>query len=328
MKIKKPAITVLSIALLAAITLPAGACSTTTNYKPSTLPSLIAFSSDRDYTVHIYTMKPDGTDNRTTSNDPQILDGVPAWSPDGSKIAFISNQADDFDIWTMHEDGSDRIRLTELKGTENWPRWAPDGSRITFVGESWDTEGHKSIEILIMNSDGENIKNLTCNEEHEVQPNAEHTHSHAVRWDSCPTFSPDGKKILFASNRDDATKPILYIMNTDGNDQKKFGWPFEIDGTEADWSPITNKIVFCRGSAAKGEIWVMDGNSPFPLLTAKKITDNSYNNCDPTWSPDGTQIAFVSDTYGSDDIFIMNADGTNVRRLTYEKSNERHPSWR
>jgi len=328
MTFNKPMIKVFSIVLLAAVTLLTGACSATTSYKPSTLPSRIAFSSDRDETVHIYTMNPDGTDNRSTSDDPEILDGLPAWSPDGKEIAFTSNQADDYDIWVMNEDGSNRLRLTDTKGEDSWPRWSPDGSKIAFVGERGDAEGHKSFEIFIMDPNGENIRNLTCSEEHEVQSGAEHAHSHAVRWDSCPTFSPDGRKILFASNRDDATRPILYIMDTDGSNQQKFGWPFEIDGTDADWSPVTNKIVFCRGSAARGEIWVMDGGSPFPLLTAKKITDNIDNNCNPVWSPDGTQIAFVSDTYGNDDIFIMNADGTSVRRLTYEKSNERHPSWR
>ena len=329
MKINKPVMITLSIAMLVALIFPAGACSTAITYKPSTLPSRIAFSSDRDNTVHIYTVKPDGTDNRSTNNnDSQILDGLPAWSPDGKVLAFSSNQADDYDIWIMEEDGSNRLRLTQLQGWDGLPRWSPDGSKITFVGERRDTEGIGNLEIFLMYANGENIKNLTGDERHKSQSSEEHTHSDIIKWDSCPTFSPDGQKILFASNRDDATKPVLYIMNTDGSGQKKFGWPFEIDGTDADWSPVTNKIVFCRGSAAQGEIWVMDGGSPFPWLTAKKITDNSYNNCNPVWSPDGTQIAFVSDTYGNDDIFIMNADGTNVRRLTYEKSNERHPTWR
>jgi len=149
-------------------------------------------------------------------------------------------------------------------------------------------------------------------------------------WNSAPTWSPDSSRILFASNRDiTGTSPILYIMNADGTDQKKFGLFFDVDGTAPDWSPVTNQIVFVRGSAAKGDIWVMDGGSPFPLLTAKKLTTNLDNNSSPVWSPDGKQIAYVSNTYGKDNIFIMNADGTGVRRLTSSQSNnDRNPAWR
>lgn len=117
-------------------------------------------------------------------------------------------------------------------------------------------------------------------------------------------------------------------MNADGSGQQKFGFIFPVDGTQPDWSPVTNKIVFVRGSAAKGEIWVMDAGSPFPGWTARKITNNIDNNNSPAWSSDGKQIAFVSDTYGNDNIFIMNADGSDVRRVTYGKSNDHHPSWR
>ncbi|MDD5648083.1 MAG: DPP IV N-terminal domain-containing protein, partial [Dehalococcoidia bacterium] len=154
-------------------------------------------------------------------------------------------------------------------------------------------------------------------------------HSHRAGWNSAPAWSPDGSKILFASNRDESSiNPIIYIMNSDGSDQKKFGLIVDVDGSEPDWSPITNKIVWVRGTAAKGDIWVMDASSPFPLVTAKKLTDNINDNRSPVWSPDGTQIVFVSDANGNKDLFIMNADGSNIRRLTYGKSNNVNPTWR
>jgi len=321
----KSAVTALSITVLAAFVIISGSCSTTVNNTPSTQSGLITFSSDRDQTVHVYTIKPDSTDNRTTSSDPQTLDGLPTWSPDGTKIAFTSNQSNDFEVWTMNEDGSNRIKLTAMTGWDGLPRWSPDGSKITFAGERHDAGGFTSYEIFIMNSDGSDVKQLTDSEQWGPHMDEDEP----IRWNSCPTFSPDGTKILFASNRGgDFVRPILYTMNLDGSDQKKFGLFVDVDGTDPDWSPVTNKIVFCRGTAAKAEIWVMDGNSPFPLLTARKISDNIDNNSNPVWSPDGKQIAFVSDTYSNDDIFIMDADGTNIRRVTYDKANDRHPSWR
>ncbi|MCX6005253.1 MAG: hypothetical protein NT082_06235 [Chloroflexi bacterium] len=328
-----------SVVLLIALTaLSIFSCSyNAANYQPSTLPTLIAFSSDRDKTVHIYTVKPDGTDLKYTSIDNQTFDGLPMWSPDGARIAFASSESGDYEICTMNEDGSDRRQITSRQGWDGSPRWSPDGSRIVFVSQIKDESGDTSYEISMVNTDRSNLTQLTGGLKREApqepveQSGNGHTHDNEgiAIWNSVPTWSPDGSKILFASNREgDGTKPILYIMNPDGSDQKKFGFSFEIDGTEPDWSPVTNQIVFVRGNAAKGDIWVMDAGSPVPGLTAKKITDNKDNNRSPVWSPDGKQIAFVADTYGNDDIFIMNADGTNIRRVTYEKSNERHPTWR
>jgi Tol biopolymer transport system component len=317
------------IILLVISTLFAASCARpAAGHKPSGLPSLIAFSSDRASTVHIYTIKPDGTDNMSTSNDPQTLDGLPAWTSDGSRILFTSNQSDDNEIWSMNSDGSDRKKLTDLKGWDGLASMSPDGSKIVFAGERNDAEGHGSRNIFIMNSDGSDARQLTGIEESEnySKPHAE---EEKTIWNSVPAWSPDGSKILFSSNRElVGVSPVLYTINPDGSGQQKFGFPFTIDGTGPDWSPITNKIVFVRGSEAKGDIWIMDASSPFPGWTAKKITDNIDNNHSPVWSPDGQQIAFISDTYGNDDIFIMNADGSNVRRVTYDKSNERYPTWR
>lgn len=308
-------------------------------YKPSGLTSLLAFSSDRDKTVHIYTVKPDGTDIVYTSYDNQTFDGSPMWSPDGTRIAFSSNQSDNFEIWTMNADGSDRKKLTDRKGLNTVPRYSLDGSKIVFVAEytviagadehaqeqepeqeQENSHGHQhdytTYEVMTINTDGTNMTRLT-------------TGATQGAWNSVPTWSPDGSKILFGTNREgNSVTPLLYTMNADGSNPQRFGFPFSIEGTQPDWSPVTNKIVFARGSAAKGDIWVMDAGSPFPGLTAKKLTDNYDNNHSPVWSPDGTQIAFVADSYGDDDIFIMNADGTGLRRVTYDKSSDRHPTWR
>jgi Tol biopolymer transport system component len=290
-----------------------------TIYKPSGLPGSIAFASDRDKQIHIYTINPDGTGVRSTSDDNSTVDGVPSWSPDGSRMVFSSDQSRNFDIWTMSADGSDRRKLTSLNGRSALPRWSPDGSKIVFTSEVIDEEGIYNLDIFAMNANGEDIRQLTHGQ----------SQNESIAWNSVPAWSPDSSKILFASNRDrEGVSPILYIMNADGSDQKKFGLIVAVDGSEPDWSPVTNKIVCVRGTAAKGDIWILDPSSPFPTLTARKITENINDNRNPVWSPDGTQIAFVSDTNGNKDIYIMNADGTNVRRLTYGKTNNISPGWR
>ena len=304
------------------------------SHKPSGLPGLIAFTSDRDESIYIYTISPDGTDIRSTSSENQTADGLPRWSPDGSKIAFASDRSGNLEIWSMNADGSDRKKLTGRPAWDGFPRWSPDGMKIVFVGEVRTKEGDRSLEIFIINSDGSDLQQLTdksTRETHEKTASAGggHSHNEQMPWNSVPTWSPDGSKILFSSNRDgDAVTPILYTMNPDGSDQKKFGLFVDADGSDPDWSPVTNKIVWVRGTAAKGDIWVMDASSPIPMLTAKKIRETIDDNRSPVWSPDGTQIAFVSDANGNKDIYIMNADGSNVRRLTYGESNNVSPTWR
>jgi Tol biopolymer transport system component len=306
-----------------------GSCTGPSAYKPSGLPSLIAYSSDRDQTVHIYTVNPDGTGETSTSTNKQILDGLPMWTPDGKRILFSSTQSTDFEIWSMNPDGGDRQKLTDRKEWDGLARMSPDGSRIVYATEHAFGGEDKSMSIYIMNSDGSGPMQLTALG--TGADNAAGTTSANTQkpWNSVPTWSPDGSKILFATNREgNGVSPVLYTMNPDGSNQNKFGFIFSVEGTEPDWSPVNNKIIYVKGSQAKGDIWIMDAVSPFPSLTAKKLTDNIDNNRSPIWSPDGTQIAFISDTYGNDDVFIMNADGTNVRRLTYDKGNERHPTWR
>jgi Tol biopolymer transport system component len=317
----KPSLTVILTGIVVLLSTFASACAApAAATKASGLPSLLAFLSDRSQTVHIYTIKPDGTDLAYTSFDNQTFDGMPAWSPDGTRIAFSSNQSDDYDIWSMSADGRDRRQLSNRPGWDTMPRYSPDGTKVAFVGEYKEgvTEDEKpTYEIMVMNSDGSGLTRLTKSS------------TTGNGWNSVPTWSPDSSKILFSTNREgNPITPLLYIMNSDGSNQQKFGFIFSVEGTEPDWSPVTNKIVFVKGSAAKGEIWVMDAGSPFPGLTAKKLTDTIDSNHSPVWSPDGKQIAYVADTYGSDNIFIMNADGTNARRVTYDKFNDRHPSWR
>ena len=230
-----------------------------------------------------------------------------------------------FRSWSMNADGSDRKRLTDLKGRSALPRWSPDGSKIVFTSEVRDTEGGTSLEIFVMNSDGSGVQQITS----PAVAAAGHSEDEKMSWNSVPAWSPDSSRILFSSNRDgDGVTPTLYIMNSDGSDQKKFGLIVAVDGSEPDWSPVTNKIVCVRGTAAKGDIWVMDASSPFPALSASKITGNIDDNRNPVWSPDGKQIAYVSDVNGNKDVYIMSADGSGVRRLTYGKSNNISPAWR
>jgi dipeptidyl aminopeptidase/acylaminoacyl peptidase len=234
----------------------------------------------------IYSMNPDGSNQtnltNTTNGD---LAETPAWSPDGSKIAFISLRDSIYDIFIMNADGTNQTRITNPM-VERDPTWSPDGTKIAFSGSQDANE-----DIYTMNADGSNPVRLTTD----------------PADDTDPTWSPDGTKIAFSTDRNEGVHEI-YTMNADGSNQTDLtNLP---NGGEfyADWSPDGTKIAF-SGS----DIYTINTNG----TNLTRLTDDIWFDHGPAWSPDGTKIAFSSDlNNGVYEIYTMNADGSNRTRLT------------
>ena len=106
--------------------------------------SKIAFYSDRDGDNNIYVMNSDGSNQVQLTSDP-ASDLTPAWSPDGTKIAFVSDRGGSTSIWIMNPDGSEPTNITPFRKRARWPAWSPDSSQVAFVVESslfaFDREG-------------------------------------------------------------------------------------------------------------------------------------------------------------------------------------------
>jgi len=139
-----------------------------------------------------------------------------------------------------------------------------------------------------------------------------------------PVFSPDGSKIAF--ERATGTTAHIWTMNADGSNQQQLTIGAD---NQPSWSPDGTKIAFTRAGTSSADIYVTDlGGTVRPLTT----DGLSY---EPAWSPDGTEIAFVRscqrcgpNQVTADDVYIMNADGTNVRDLTNDFDyNDRDPAW-
>ena len=164
---------------------------------PLVLVSKIAFTSFRDVNVEIYVMDADGLNqvNLTNTGGGEF---APAWSPDGSKIAFYSSRDGiSGEIYVMDADGLNQVNLTNNAAGDSSPSWSPDGSKIAF-GSFRDGNS----EIYVMDADGLNPMNLTNN----------------ARDDGGPDWSPDGSKIVFSSNRDSADQAHdIYVMDADGS---------------------------------------------------------------------------------------------------------------
>ncbi|HEY9517707.1 MAG TPA: hypothetical protein VIQ98_00515 [Gemmatimonadales bacterium] len=125
--------------------------------------SRIAYTTDRDFDINftelaneIYVLNADGTLPRNITNHDTAEDGHPAWSPDGSRIAFHTNRNGSFEIYVMNADGSNPVNLTNHAASDFNPAWSPDGSKIAF-----ETNRDGNSEIYIMNADGTGLVRVT-----------------------------------------------------------------------------------------------------------------------------------------------------------------------
>lgn len=245
----------------------------------------LAFASNPAGTFDVFTVEPDGSGLlNLTSHAAEDVD--PVWSPDGTRIAFVSDRDGLPAVYVMNADGTGVVRITD--GPDRFPAWSPDGLRIAFSRFGEDTF---DFDIWVANADGSAPVNLT----------------NSARDDVEPSWSPDGTKIAFTSYRTGDGE--VFVMGADGSaPTNRTASPGE--DRSPDWSPDGTRIVFSSLRGGTSGIWVMnaDGSGQAALSTLGDIG--------PAWSPDGTRIVFSSDRDRNLEIYVMNADGSDPLRLT------------
>ena len=138
--------------------------------------------------------------------------------------------------------------------------------------------------------------------------------------DTHPSWSPDGRRIAFASNR--AGSFDIYVMDSDGQNLDSLNVRKEATDNHPSWSPDGRRIAFASNRAGSFDIYVMDSDGKnLEPLAPHKAMDNH-----PSWSPDG-QIAFASNRAGNFDIYVMDSDRNNLDRLTDHEARDNYPSW-
>lgn len=215
-------------------------------------------------------------------------DGSASWSPDGEQLVFYSERDGNAEIYRMGADGSNPVRLTDSPANDGYPAFSPDGTRISF-----DSNREGNFEIFTMNADGSGIRRLTYNPANDV----------SAAW------SPDGQQIAWMSNRSGRFE--VWLMNADGSGQRQLtGDLAPSAGTHwfPQFSPDGNRLAFHveRDVHTVG----VDGSD------YTRLTEDPDNGMVPSWTPSGEQIVFMSWRTGATEIFIMNADGSEPRRLT------------
>ena len=262
----------------------------------------IAFSSTRDGDSEIYVMESDGSNQVRLTIDP-ARDYDPSWSPDGERIAFVSNRERGVEqIYVMDSDGGNSMRLTD-DSTHQEPAWSPNGGKIAYV------RNRGGRQIWIMDADGGNQTQLT-----EVGNNRH------LAW------SPDGTRIAFVSTRDRALG--LYVMEENGSNTVRLAPDMNITSNPT-WSPDGQWIAYDESLGVwPSQIYVVEsdgGGQP------ERLTDNLPTKSSPAWSPDGDTIAFAAKEGWLDvpsTIDLMTSDGKRLKQLSEEHNgSDTDPDW-
>ncbi len=300
----------------------------------------------------ILVMDADGSNvtNLTAANGGAgFEDDDPAFSPDGTKIAFTSKRGGGTEIWVMDADGSDPEQLTDQGGADQHPAFSPDGTKIAF-----DARRGGRTDVYTMNaSDGSGQARLTDNtsldEKDELakwqavppagqleafidsgpasvgsDPDVTFTYSGVpapqlsgfqCRLDGSGYSQCPAGGISYSNLSDGEHLFRVRAIGTGDPDPEAAEYSFEID---------TTRIVYASGEGADSEIYAVNPDGSGLL----RLTNNAVRDAEPALSPDGTRVAFASNRDGDDEIYVIDANGSGgAAKLTNNSASEGSPAY-
>jgi len=265
----------------------------------------VVYARYRDGLSTIGTMNGDGTGKRRLTSAQPSFQGQPAYSPDGSRIAFICGN---FELCVMNADGSGLGRLTTSRWPDHWeyvdhPSWSPDGTRIAF---SSNADG--KFRVYVINADGSGLQRLP-----------------GTGWnDDDPAWSPDGTSIAFDRYENWSTgDTAIHVMRADRTHWHRIT-PFWADDSAPSWSPDGRYIVaygYPDEDYAHLFRWTASGRGE------KQLTSGYCEEWDPAYAPDGSTLGLERSCDGRLGVSVCRG-GCGLARLTAPRLGfDRYPSF-
>lgn len=247
------------------------------------------------YTLQVSDADGYNAQNVVSSNEPIIS---PAWSPDGTKMAYVSFEKKKPIVYVQSLTTGDRKILANYKGNNSAPAWSPDGSKLAIVL----TYGANS-QIYTISADGGDLKQVTK--------------SNAI--DTEPAFSPDGKFIYFTSDR--GGKPQIYKVSASGGDATRVTFEGAYNVSPR-FSSDGRYLAYIRNDGGKFRVALQDLSNGQVQLLSEGAQDES-----PSFSPNGRVILYATKVRGKGSLAAVSSDGRVRQRLSESTGDVREPAW-